>query len=210
MEQFKPVTNRTIQDLETLQVVADPLRAQIFELLAEEPLTVRQVGERLGLTAGRLYYHFNLLEKHDLIRVVETRTVANMLEKLYRASARSLELAPGLLDFSSMENRDGSLRMLASIADAARDDLLRSIQARLAELDRGAPANPRQVMANRAIARLTSQQAGVFLERVQALIAEFEQAGQAAPAADDENRVPYAMTVIFNPSFYYREDEETA
>ena len=96
---MKPKFNQTthmIEDLATLQVIAEPLRAQIFEVLANDMLTVRQVSERLGLTPSRLYYHINLLEQHGLIQVVETRTVMNMIEKVYQAVAPNLEVADAL------------------------------------------------------------------------------------------------------------------
>jgi DNA-binding transcriptional ArsR family regulator len=69
-----------IKDYDTLKAIADPLRAQIVELLINDPLTVSQVAQRLGLAPSKLYYHFGLLEKIGLIAVVETRMVANIME----------------------------------------------------------------------------------------------------------------------------------
>ena len=64
-----------ITDRSTLKVIADPLRAQIFEALTTGAYTIRQISEKLNLAPSRLYYHFALLEKHGLIHVVETRKV---------------------------------------------------------------------------------------------------------------------------------------
>ena len=61
MEQFQPAPKYLIQDLEALRVIADPLRAQIINLLVTEPQTVRQVAEKLRVTPSKLYYHFSLL-----------------------------------------------------------------------------------------------------------------------------------------------------
>ncbi|HMN59124.1 MAG TPA: winged helix-turn-helix domain-containing protein [Anaerolinea sp.] len=119
---MKPKFNQTthmIEDLATLQVIAEPLRAQIFEVLANDMLTVRQVSERLGLTPSRLYYHINLLEQHGLIQVVETRTVMNMIEKVYQAVAPNLEVADALLEFTSPETRQQTVNMITSIVDAS-------------------------------------------------------------------------------------------
>ena len=44
------------------------------------PPAVNQVAGKLGLSNSRLYYHFNLLEKHGLIEVVETHMVNNNQE----------------------------------------------------------------------------------------------------------------------------------
>jgi len=38
-----------IEDLDTLKVVADPLRLQIVEIVFDHPHTVKQVGNKLGL-----------------------------------------------------------------------------------------------------------------------------------------------------------------
>jgi DNA-binding transcriptional ArsR family regulator len=192
-----------IEDLATLQVIAEPLRSQIFELLVDQPLTVRQVADRLGLAPGRLYYHINLLEKHNLIRVVETRQVANMLEKLYQAVAGCLDVADSLLDFSKPENTQGLLGMMTAFIDTAREDLLRSFQARQSQLEQGAAEQPRHMMANRDVNRLTRAQADQFTERLQVLMTDFA-AMEASPT--EEDAVPYALTIVFNPSFYFNEN----
>ena len=90
MEENTPAGTFTISDLDTLRVVADPLRNQIVELLIMEPQTVKQIAERLGLAPSKLYYHIGLLEKHGIIEVAETRMVANLQEKDYRAVAHTL------------------------------------------------------------------------------------------------------------------------
>jgi len=203
---MKPKFNQTthmIDDLATLQVIAEPLRAQIFEVLANDALTVRQVSERLGLTPSRLYYHINLLEQHGLIQVAETRTVMNMIEKVYQAVAPNLEVADALLDFTSPETRQQTVNMITSIVDATRDDLVRSLQARLFEVERGAPSDPRQVLVNRTARRIKREQANQFIERIRALINEFEQAEESDDEGEDTS--VFAMTVVFNPSIYYHE-----
>ena len=206
---MKPKFNQTthmIEDLATLQVIAEPLRAQIFEVLANDMLTVRQVSERLGLTPSRLYYHINLLEQHGLIQVVETRTVMNMIEKVYQAVAPNLEVADALLEFTSPETRQQTVNMITSIVDAARDDLVRSLQARQFEIEHGAPADPRQVLVNRTARRIKREQAGQFIERIRALINEFEQAEESNDEGEDT--AVFAMTVVFNPSIYYHDPKE--
>src|SRR5688572_17993581 len=124
-------TEFIINDFETLKVVADPLRAQIFELLVPEPLTVAQVAEKLGLGASKLYYHFGLMEKAGLIEVVATRQVRNMVEKDYRATASTIDVNPSLLNLNTSEGQENIQAMLAATLDTTRDDILRSVQARI-------------------------------------------------------------------------------
>ncbi len=204
MEDFQPADTFLIEDLETLRTFADPLRAQVYEILLQAPANVRQVGERLGLAPSRLYYHINLMEKLGLIRVVETRMVANMVEKVYRAAAYKLEVSKELLDFGSDSGQQAIHGLLTSGLEATRDDLLRSLQVRQMELEQGAEPKTRQVMVSRTTARIPDAQADAFRSRLQALIAEFEEADRAKEK-DGEGLQDYALLVAFYPSFYFGE-----
>ena len=75
-----------ITDLESLKVLADPLRLSILEYLMK-PSTVKRIAEKLGKPPTKLYYHFNLLEQHGLIQLVDTRVVSGIIEKHYQATA---------------------------------------------------------------------------------------------------------------------------
>jgi DNA-binding transcriptional ArsR family regulator len=204
MENFKPADSLRIEDLETLRTFADPLRAQIYEILLQAPASVRQVGERLGLAPSRLYYHVNLMEKLGLIRVVETRMVANMVEKVYRSAAYKLDVARELLDFQTDTGQQAITGLLTSGLEATREDLLRSLQARQAALEEGAQEKPRHVMVSRTTARIPDGKAEEFRARLSALIEEFETA-DLTREQDGAGQQDYALLVAFYPSFYFGE-----
>ena len=193
-----------ISDFETLKVVADPLRAQIFELLVQEAHTVAQAAEKLGLGASKLYYHFGLLEKIGLIKVVDTRQVRNMVEKDYRAAYDTIDVSPSLLNFSTTQGQETLQAMLAATLDTTRDDILRSVQARILDLERGATPRGRRLMLTRETARISAERAEAFYERLAALVKEFSAADNAP---DDAEAHPYALSVALYPSFYYREPD---
>jgi DNA-binding transcriptional ArsR family regulator len=200
MKKNKEPRSFRIKDLETLRSLSDPLRVQIVELLAED-LTVRQVAEKLGLAPSKLYYHFATLEKIGLIEVAETRMVANMVEKVYRSSADTLDVDPSLFKFSK-EGENETLHMaVTSTIDATRDDLLRSLQARQFQLEQGAEEQPRRVILNRLISRLPDARLGEFQERLVQLLQEFESENDTS--ARGAKLQPYALTVAFYPSFYF-------
>jgi DNA-binding transcriptional ArsR family regulator len=208
MKNIQQEKSFVIKDLETLKVVADPLRAQILEVMLHKPLTVKQVAEKLGLSPSKLYYHINLLEKHGLIQVVETRLVANLMEKLYRSSATDFEVAPELLSFDSFEGKENINALLMASIDATREDLLRSLQARTFDLEKGAQELPRRVILMRQTCRIPEERATEFAKRLSALLEDFAKADVESPdpTADLQN---YALTIAYYPSFYYPEPGES-
>ena len=194
-----------IKDRETLKVIADPLRAQIMETITAEPLTVKQVADRLGMAPSKLYYHFNMLEKFGFIRVVETRQVANMLEKTFQSVASQLDIAPALLTTTTDEGKDTVYELITSTMDTTREDMLRSLQARYHQLDLGAAENPRRMVINRDVRYIPDAQAEEFAERIKNLLKEF---GDSEVPPGTPGAMNYGLAVAFYPSFYYEENKE--
>ena len=212
MDELKPQELLIVDDLEMLRTMADPLRIQIYELLLPAPANVRQVAERLGLAPSRLYYHINLMEKLGLLRVVETRMISNIVEKIYRAAAYKLDVAPGLLDFSNREQEQTFEGYLLHPIEATRDDLARSLEARRYNLERGAQEKSRHVVISRNTALIPDEVAEEFSARIKALTDAFMALDEAYPAgaadaADEvEERQQYALLVTYYPSFYYQDE----
>jgi DNA-binding transcriptional ArsR family regulator len=200
IENYQPLESFTIKDLDTLRVVADPLRNQILEILITGPQTVAQVADKLGLTASKLYYHINLLEKHGVIQVFETRQVGNLIEKIYAATASQLDVEKSLLTFETFDGKESIYAIMQTTLDTTREDLIRSIQARRFELEQGASEHPRQVILNRTLSNLTESKVQELQERVSALIEEFSTADQKTETAETQL---YALTVAYYPTFYY-------
>ena len=201
MKKEEPANTFIIRDFETLRVIADPLRKQILELLIHDTLTVKQTGDRLGLAPSKLYYHINMLEQHGLIEVVETRMVANMVEKWYKAAAADVDIAPELLSFSTQEGKENLYVEVAATIDATREDLLRSLEARTVQLEQGAQEQPRKAVINRQTVQISDQRAEEFFLRLSALMEEFEAA--EATSAGEKPLQTYALTIAFYPSFYF-------
>ncbi|MEN4043002.1 MAG: hypothetical protein ROW39_11690 [Anaerolineaceae bacterium] len=150
-----------------------------------------------------MYYHFNLLERHGLIEVVETRMVANMAEKHFRATFTEIDIDPGLLSTTTEEGKEMVNTLIASTIDATREDLLRSLQARYFQLEQGAPADPRQVILKRTITHIADTHVAEYIERIDQLISDFSTADGEPSEAETR---PYALVVAFYPSFYFLEN----
>jgi DNA-binding transcriptional ArsR family regulator len=196
-----------IRDLPTLRVIADPLRTQILETITFEPLTVKQVAERLGLAPSKLYYHINMLEEYGLIEVAETRVVSGIIEKQYRSIASQFDVDAGLLNFSTREGKEGVHTILTTTLDTTREDIRRSLEARLFQIEQGAQEQPRNAFVTRHLARIPDARAEAFRARLFELIKEFEAADKETAAAEEELQM-YALTIALYPSFYYQEKDQ--
>jgi DNA-binding transcriptional ArsR family regulator len=195
----------TIANREILKILADPLRNQIIETMMDEKHTVKQVADKLGLASSKLYYHFNMLEQNGLIEVVETRMVANMVEKHFRATFDEIEIDPNLISTGTEEGKEIVNTLITSTIDTTRDDILRSLQARYFQLEQGAPADPRQLILNRLTGNIPNSRIEEFVERIHQLLGDFMAADTGAGTPDTKL---YAITVAFYPSFYFNEGLE--
>ena len=124
MEQFVerqgPLDRITIDNLQTLKVYFDPLRTRIMQEIAHEPRTVHQIAELLGVPFTRLYYHIKMMEKHNLIRVVDVVQLAGAIEeKYYMVTARQYTIDRKLLSFDPVGKNDSLEYMLDGVFGAS-------------------------------------------------------------------------------------------
>ena len=83
-----------VKEADTLKALADPMRIQILMLLGDGPKTVKDVAAMMGIPPTRLYYHFKILERAELIKVTRRRMVSGIEERTYAATASSWTPAP--------------------------------------------------------------------------------------------------------------------
>ena len=193
-----------VKDLETLKVLTDPLRMEILQILDPFPQTVNQVAEMLGLAGSRLYYHFNLLEEHGFIKVVETRMVNNMMEKLFWVTVENIEIDKDLLNFSSESGQENIIQMIESALQSLREDILRSLQSRRAYLDRGGQPQPHEMIMNHIKKRVKQEVYEDFTKKLKDLIQTFSDLPEETDPAQDIKT--YGLACYLYPSFYYSDD----
>jgi DNA-binding transcriptional ArsR family regulator len=118
-----PAETLQIDDLETLKVLADPRRKQLIDLLRQDAATVKEMAATIRVSPKSLYYHVNLLQKHGLIRVVDTRLVSGITEKRYRTTAYLFlfeELGLGSGSGQAERTHEGIASIFAMMADDLR------------------------------------------------------------------------------------------
>jgi DNA-binding transcriptional ArsR family regulator len=90
----------TLDKPEQLKALGHPLRLRVLEMLGaddEEPLTNRELAQRLGVDPGHLHFHVKMLLRAGLIERAES---GKGREKPYRARAKTVRVAPQLLHSS--------------------------------------------------------------------------------------------------------------
>ena len=209
-QSFLPDDFRSIKDMEALKTMADPLRNQIMEVLTPHSMTVNQASTKLGVDSSKLYYHFSLLEKHGFIQVVETTQRGILIEKHNRVTAYHFKLADDVFNFNvdTPEGTENIITMLLTSIDATREDLRRSMYARHQQILHGATPKLRSVLKHREVYNLPDEKAKEFHQRLEALLEEFEQEAQAVDTESEET-LPWALSVVLYPSFYFDSDPDT-
>lgn len=81
----------TIDQHAQLSAIADPRRLAILRMLMVRPLTITQIGERIGKHPAWVRHHVQVLVAAGLAQLVEERTVRNYTEKYYDAAAGAFE-----------------------------------------------------------------------------------------------------------------------
>ena len=172
-----------IDNLETLKVIADPLRLKILELLRGETQTVKQLAAALNTPLKKLYYHVNLLEEHGLLRVVGTRVVSGIIEKQYQVTAYRLSVDRALLSPAAPASDERLDVFLSMILDHAKSEIKKGVRAGLIDIARKS-LKQRGLLLGRRWIRMSPARAEAFLTRLKELEHEFETL-QSDPADTD-------------------------
>jgi DNA-binding transcriptional ArsR family regulator len=158
-----------VREPEQLRALGDDLRADIVVRLREHAHSTTELAEALGLPKGTVGHHIKVLEKAGLIRVVRTRRVRALTEKLYGRTAR-------LFLFKSSDAGGEDVRNVAAAS-------LRTAAEEMLPLD----DDVRTTFAVLRV-RLTDQNARRFTRRLEKLHEDFT-------AADDPDGEPFGLAV---------------
>jgi len=80
---------KVVRDPETIKLLADLVRREILRLIAVEPLTQKQLAEKVGIAEPSMSHHLQLLLKAGLIKIKEAKVGSHgILEKYYEPTAK--------------------------------------------------------------------------------------------------------------------------
>ena len=162
-----------IEDVETLKALADVRRIRILELLVRAPHTAKELAAKLEMQPSKIYYHINLLEKYELIQVVDTRLVSGIMEKTYQSVAKSYHPSRNLISNSEAELDEQIESLVLAMLDQARADIITSFSSGVAHMQPNGEAHKRLFTWN-ALKFLTAEEHEMFMEDLVNLFHKYE------------------------------------
>lgn len=117
----------TITSVEQLQAVASSKRQKILAEFIDNARTTKQVAERLGQPATRLYHHVDALVKHGILVLEKESPKRGTVERYYRAAGRQFRVDDACLTDSRFQ--DEHSRFVSKILGTAKNRLLESLSA---------------------------------------------------------------------------------
>jgi DNA-binding transcriptional ArsR family regulator len=183
-----------VDDLEILKVIAHSTRLDILQSL-KYPQTVKELAQKLHMPATKLYYHVNLMEKHALIRIVETNIVSGIIEKKYQVTALNYRLQDGLLTKSNSLSKDVDM-MLGAIFNTTRSEIKRSIEAKKMT---PTSEDKRGLLWHSGL-RLTTEQFAEFHQQFEELLRKISEVSKQNDLEDlDQTVTDFGITAAFYP-----------
>jgi DNA-binding transcriptional ArsR family regulator len=198
---FKPDPEFIVNDLDTLKVLADPLRLQLIELMTPAPRTVKQVAADLRLPPTKLYYHIKQLEERNLIRVTDTRIVSGILEKQYQAAALSYRVNKALFSLTAQAGKEGLNVMLTGLFEDTKEDIQQAVEEGIIDVsadETDVKSLHRSLLISRNTLYMTPEDAEQFYSRLRELVREYVRDDDHA-AQDALGEKSYGLMVALYP-----------
>lgn len=179
-----------INDLDTVRLLADPLRLRLLLAFAAGDRTAKQVASELGEPVTKLYRHVDALHDAGLLEVVRERRKRGTIERTFRAIADRFEV-----DSSLFMDRD------SDSASAVARDMLRGSEPEILDARaRSDAADPPVVLRFRI--RTSPKRLVSLRERLLDWVNETERA-EGAEVDDSEASIEAGALI----AFYVIQDE---
>jgi DNA-binding transcriptional ArsR family regulator len=179
----KPKANLIVSGPDQRAALASPLRLEIIGLFTNlEPLSIADMAELMGRTAGSLYHHVSILEKAGLLRRTGSRPKGKRHEALFGPVASRIELDAPLGD------ADAAAHAVKAIAAAFRMTE-RDLEAALQDDTCVREGPQRNLVAGRLHMRASPEFLAKINKHLEAIIdlLQAEAAKAPSPGPDDQH-----------------------
>ena len=113
-----------VKRLEQAKLLTDPFKLKLLERFALNPSTTKQVADRMGEKAPKLYRHVDALVDEGLLKLVEEKPKRGTIERYYKTVADRFEVDPTLFS-TSRDKEDSAVEMLRSVFRDTESELVR-------------------------------------------------------------------------------------
>jgi DNA-binding transcriptional ArsR family regulator len=190
----RPAAMRVVADVETLRVLADPLRLAILRTLMQDAefaprvMSAKEIAAALDEPQTKLYRHLKQLEDVGLIRVAETRLVSGIVEQRYRTGQVNLEMSRELL--VDPANRSDFADSIGAALDDFRNEFMSHLRRGSVSMRDQTPRDPLGLIIQvGGVARMRRDKAIELRRRLAEVVESF------AAAGEDPDGVPVHMAV---------------
>jgi len=115
-----------IKDLETIRLLADPLKLQLLQAFAEGDKTTKEVAGEIDESVTKLYRHVDALHDAGLLEIVRETRKRGTVERTFRAVARRFEADHSLFVEDSV---DGAHSAIRELLQAGETEILQALAA---------------------------------------------------------------------------------
>ena len=168
-----------------IKAYVHPVRMSILDLLAEEKRTITDVARKFGVHPATITHHFKLLQRVDLIKLVEKRDTGRNIEKYYRAVA---------LNFEVKLRKDKPVNKKALGLSILRNSLSTVIKEVRDE-------DSKPVIALMESARVKLEDVPKFQKKLMSLLKSFR-------SFDSVSGEAYTLSVGFYPDYTYKDSKK--
>ncbi len=94
------LTVKEISDPNHIKLMVDEKRQEVLRVLRnqDEPMTVKQIADELGVKPANVHFHVKKLEEIDILHMVRTEEVHGIIAKYYEPTAMIFKLTCKELD----------------------------------------------------------------------------------------------------------------
>lgn len=112
-----------VKRLEQAKLLTDPFKLKLIEGFAGAPATTKQVADKMGEKAPRLYRHVDALVEEGLLTLVEEKPKRGTIERYYKTVADRFEVDPELFS-PATGNGDDALDLMRNLIRDTESDLV--------------------------------------------------------------------------------------
>lgn len=181
-----------IKRLEQAKLLSDPFKLKLLEGFAGKPATTKQVADRMGEKAPRLYRHVDALVEEGLLQLVEEKPKRGTIERYFKTIASRFEVDPDLFSPSS-GLEDEATELMRSIFRDTESDLQRFYE----ENRENTTSRNDNLMIARLKIRASPADIAALREKLEALLDECTSLAKDDEPADDD--VSYSALFAFYP-----------